>query len=106
MVVFLFTGPLLGQLDAVAIGREHAINLGADHQGLVRRCLIAIGGVCTVLSGACAVGIAAYPASGVGITGGDMPLVAISPPAWSPPMVLAEWRVPALPALSSPIAFA
>ena len=42
VVVFLFTRPLLGQLDAVAIGREHAINLGVDHQGLVRRCLIAI----------------------------------------------------------------
>lgn len=28
VAIFLFTRPLLGQLDAVAIGREHAINLG------------------------------------------------------------------------------
>ena len=42
VVIVLFTRPLLRQLDAVAIGREHSINLGVDHQGLVRRCLIAI----------------------------------------------------------------
>ena len=42
VVIVLFTRPLLGQLDAVAIGREHAINLGVNHQALVRRCLIAI----------------------------------------------------------------
>ena len=42
LVIVLFTRPLLGQLDAVAIGREHAINLGVEHQRLVRRCLIAI----------------------------------------------------------------
>ena len=42
VVIVLLTRPLLGQLDAVALGREHAINLGVDHQGLVRRCLIAI----------------------------------------------------------------
>ena len=42
VAVVLFTRPLLGQLDAVALGREDAINLGVNHQALVRRCLIAI----------------------------------------------------------------
>ena len=34
--------------------------------------LFALSGVCTVLSGACAVAIAAYPAFGIGIAGGDI----------------------------------
>ena len=41
-MIVLFTRPLLGQLDDVALGQEHAINLAVDHQALVRRCLIAI----------------------------------------------------------------
>lgn len=35
-------------------------------------CLLALSGVCTGLSGACAVAIAAYLASEIGITGGDI----------------------------------
>lgn len=36
------TRPLLRQLDAAALGREYAINLGVEHRRLVRQCLLAI----------------------------------------------------------------
>ena len=42
VVIIVVTRPLLGQLDAVAIGREHAINLGVNYRVLVRQCLVAI----------------------------------------------------------------
>lgn len=42
VVIIVATRPLLAQLDAVAIGREHAINLGVNHRAVVRQCLVAI----------------------------------------------------------------
>lgn len=36
------TRPLLRQLDAAALGREYAINLGVEHRRLVRQCLLAV----------------------------------------------------------------
>ena len=40
--VILFNWPLLGQLDVVALGREHSVNLGVNYHRLVKRCLVAI----------------------------------------------------------------
>lgn len=40
--IIVVTRPLLRELDAVAIGREHAVNLGVNYAAVVRRCLVAI----------------------------------------------------------------
>ncbi len=41
-VAIVATLPLLNRLDVVALGREQAVNLGIDYQGIVKQCLAVI----------------------------------------------------------------